>query len=224
MTTDSPTPTIATETAALAQGISSRLPAEVLATFAAEQSALDQAGVPGGVVTAGTKLPDGELLDAHGSATSLAAVRDGRPAVIAFYRGAWCPYCNIALRVYQSSLVGELTRRGAVLIAISPQAPDGSLSMREKNDLTFPVLSDPGNAIAARLGILTAPTDAVRAAQARLGVDVAAGNADGTATLPMPTLLVVDADGTIQWIDVTPDYTARTEAGDVLAAFTRTIG
>ena len=64
-------------------------------------------------------------------------------AVLVFYRGAWCPYCNIALNTYQAELVHELADRYVALVAISPQAPDGSLSMQEKNELTFAVLSDP---------------------------------------------------------------------------------
>ena len=69
-------------------------------------------------------------------------------SVLVFYRGAWCPYCNIALSAYQEQLLPQLTGRGIPLVAISPQKPDGSLSMQQKNDLAFTVVSDPGNAIA----------------------------------------------------------------------------
>jgi peroxiredoxin len=68
-------------------------------------------------------LPDAELLDAHGQLTTPTAARDGKPAVVVFYRGAWCPYCNLTLRTYQEQLVGPLADRGAVLIAVSPQRP-----------------------------------------------------------------------------------------------------
>ena len=81
-------------------------------------------------------MPDGDLLDVHGDPTSLTRLRGGRPAVVAFYRGAWCPYCNIALRTYQSELVPALGRRGVELIAISPQKPDGSLTSAQSNELT----------------------------------------------------------------------------------------
>ncbi len=140
-----------------------------------------------------------------------------------FYRGAWCPYCNIALRTYQAHLVPALAERGIGLVAISPQAPDGSLSTKESKELTFTVLSDPGNQIARQLGILTAPSDGTRAAQLQLGLDLTQINADRTIGLPMPTVVIADADGVIRWIDVHADYTTRTEPGQVLQAVTETI-
>jgi peroxiredoxin len=80
-----------------------------------------------------------------GNPTTLAAALGSSPGVIVFYRGGWCPYCNIALHAYQSQLVPALAEQGIPLIAISPQTPDGSLSTREAKELTFTVLSDPGN-------------------------------------------------------------------------------
>jgi peroxiredoxin len=92
--------------------------------------------------------------------------------------------------------------------------------MAETNELTFTVVSDPGNQIAAALGIVTAPTKGARDAQHTLGLDLAEFNADGTYGLPMPTVLILDRDGVIRWIDVHPNYTTRTESADILAALT----
>ncbi|WP_326835416.1 peroxiredoxin-like family protein [Amycolatopsis rhabdoformis] len=206
--------------AALTQAkLAAQAPAELLAPFDEERRQLTAAGVPADVAQPGTPLPDADLVDAHGGSTTLHTALGGRPAVVVFYRGAWCPFCNLALRTYQAELVEPLAQRGAVLVAISPQKPDGSLTMQETNELTFTVLSDEGNKIAARLGILTEPTDGAKATQAALGLDVAARNADGTAVIPMPTTLVVDAGATIRWIDVHPDYVSRSEPAAILAAF-----
>ena len=131
---------------------------------------------------------------------------------------AWCPYCNIALNTYQAELVPELARRGVALVAISPQAPDGTLSTQEKNELTFTVLSDLGNQVAKAVGILTAPSAEARAAQLELGLDLAVVNADGTTGLPMPTTIILDADHVVRWVDVHPDYTTRSEPAQILAA------
>jgi peroxiredoxin len=163
-------------------------------------------------------MPDGDLLDVDATPTTLTKVRGGKPAVVVFYRGAWCPYCNLTLRTYQQTLVPELTARGVSLVAISPQTPDGSLSMQQKHQLTFEVLSDPGNQIAGQLGILTGPTDDARQAQASLGLIIGEHNADGTDTTPMPAVVILDAEGTIGWIDVHPHYTSRTEPGQILKA------
>jgi len=190
----------------------------------AEQRALAAAGEPAGVAQPGTRLPDGEPLDVAGQPATLAETLGGKPAVIVFYRGGWCPYCSIALRTYQAQLVPVPAERGISLIAISPQTPDGSLSTKEAKELTFTVLSDPGNQIAGQLGILTAPSDGARAAQLQLGLDLAQINADGTTGLPMPAVVIAGTDGVIRWIDVHPDYTTMAEAGQVLQAVTETIG
>ena len=212
------TPSIGEQAQAFLAGPAAALPVEVMGAFVAEQADLDDAGVPAGVSAPGALMPDGELLDVSGAATSLARVRAGRPAVVVFYRGAWCPFCNIALRTYEAELAPALADRGFVMIAVSPQKPDGSLSAAQTNELTYSVVSDPGNQLASALGILTEPDAEALAAQQKVGLDLAEHNADGGLTLPMPTTVVVDTAGVIRWIDVHPNYTTRSEVSDILAA------
>ena len=210
--------TIAEQVIRLAETTAAQPANELMGAFTREQADLAARGRPAGIIEVGARLPDAELLDTHGATTSLyAALGDGL-SVLVFYRGAWCPYCNIALHTYQAELVPALAGRGVGLVAISPQTPDGSLSTQEKHDLTFSVLSDPGNQVATAAGILTAPSDEARAAQLQLGLDLTAVNADGTTGLPMPTTIIVDSDHVIRWIDVHPDYSTRSEPGDILAA------
>jgi len=174
-----------------------------------------------GIPLVGTVLADAELLDAHGGATTLYAAAGGGTSVLVFYRGTWCPSCNIALSAYQDQLLPQLTQRGIRLVAISPQKPQGSLTMQQKHRLAFTVVSDPGNIIADRLGILAQPSDEARAAQLPLGLDLTSINADSTATLPMPATVILDASHTIRWIDVHPDYSIRTEAQQIIGALDR---
>ncbi len=192
-----------------------------MAAFVREQAALADAAAPDGVAGPGSALPDADLLGADGSTRSLAEAVGEATAVLVLYRGAWCPYCNIALRTYQSELLPALRERGIGLIAVSPQKPDGSLTMREKHDLEFDVLSDPGLALARAAGVVTQPTEEARAAQLELGMDLTEVNADGTVALPMPTVAIVDPELTVRWIDVHPDYTTRTEPEEILAALDR---
>jgi peroxiredoxin len=187
--------------------------------FLAEQRLLD--GVTPTVLPAGSLMPDGDLLDARGNPTTLRGVLGGAPGVVIFYRGAWCPYCNIALRTYQQQLASPLAELGVRMAAISPQTADGSMTMQEKLDLEFAVLSDPGNQIAGQLGILTSPSEGAREMQLGRGLDITERNADGTTTIPMPTVALVDSDGTLVWIDVHPNYTTRTEPAEVLDAVRR---
>jgi peroxiredoxin len=209
--------TIADRVAELHATMAADPPAEPMGAFAREQAEL-AAGVPAGIAPAGTVLPDAELLDVHGTATTLYAAAGGGTSVLVFYRGAWCPYCNIALSAYQAQLLPQLAERGIPLIAVSPQKPDGSLTMQQKNGLDFTVVSDPGNTIAGRLGILTRPSPEARAAQLQLGLDLTSVNADGTVTLPMPATVILDASHTVRWIDVHPDYSTRTEPRQVIDA------
>ena len=218
------TMTIAEQVAEHHRASAGQLPVDVADAFAAEQRGLSAADRPATKAAAGDRMPDGDLLDVAGQPTTLAATLRSSPAAIVFYRGGWCPYCNIALRAYQAQLVPALAEQGIPLVAISPQTPDGSLSTRETKELTFTVLSDPGNQIAGQLGILTAPSDGARAAQLQLGLDLTKVNADGTTTLPMPTVIIVDSTGVIRWIDVHADYTTRTEPDQVLQAVAQTLG
>jgi peroxiredoxin len=195
-----------------------RLPAEVREVFDRSiQRLLDQ-GVPGDVVVVGDTLASFTLSDATGSPVSLDQLVESGPAVIVFYRGGWCPYCNIALRTYQRELLPELAAFGARLVAISPQSPDQSLSTIEKAELDFTVLSDPGNRVAQSVGIVFQQADEVLEVQRQLGLDLAAVNAEGSTRLPRPTVLIVDQDRVVQFVDVQPDYTARTEVADILGA------
>ena len=210
--------TIADRVNELHADMAGHVPDEVLAINARDRAELATSGTPDSAAIAGSVLADADLLDVNGASTTLYAATGEAPAVVVFYRGAWCPYCNVALRTYQEQLLPELTRRGFAMIAVSPQTPDGSLSMQEKNELTFTVVSDPGNTLARELGILTAPSDKVKAVQLKLGLDITKANADGTAALPMPATLILDATHVVRWIDVHPDYSTRSEPAQILAA------
>jgi peroxiredoxin len=186
--------------------------------FEVEQARLAARGIPDGVLATGQFLINVELLDVDGSPTTLFAATGDRISIVILYRGAWCPYCSIALRTYQTELVPVLDRYDAHLVAISPRRPDGSLSTKGKNELTFTVLSDPGNQLAHQLGVVTAPSSEAIEVQLSHGLDLAEINADGTTELPMPTTLIVDRNHVVRWIDVHPDYTARSEPAQIINA------
>ena len=212
------TTTIAQQVSTLVETMAAQPPNEVMNPFAREQADLAATGAPEGVIEVGVTLPDADLIAPHGATTTLYEALGDQTAVLVFYRGGWCPYCSITLNTYQAELVTELARREVALIAVSPQAPDGSLSTQEKNELTFTVLSDPGNQVAKAVGILSAPSAEARAAQLELGLDLAAVNADGTTGLPMPTTIILDPGHAVRWVDVHPDYTTRSEPDQIVAA------
>jgi peroxiredoxin len=194
------------------------LPAEVVAVFASDQAALAAAGIPAGAVAVGDTLAAFALPDATGQTRTLDELTADGPAVIVFYRGGWCPYCNLTLRTYERQLLPELGAYSARLVAISPETPDASLGTQEKADLTYTVLSDTAVELASSLGLTFEPSEDGLAAQRKLGVDIRSTRADGGTVLPMPTVLIVDRNRVVRFVDIHPDYTGRTEVDDIHTA------
>jgi peroxiredoxin len=157
----------------------------------------------------GDRVQDFILMDAHGAPVRLQQLLSKGPVVVAFYRGGWCPYCNIELRGLQRVLP-QIQQLGASLVAISPQLPDSSLSTEEKNHLEFPVLSDVGNTVARRFGIVfKLPKDLLTTYEAfQHGLETMNGK-DGATELPIPATFVLDRSGVIQLAYVDEDYTKR---------------
>lgn len=212
---------IQSQVAVFNQGFEAQIGPVLAATFAQEQADLVSAGSPDTVISLGETLPDAVLLTPKNEPVNLSDVLKGSPAVLVFYRGAWCPYCNITLKTYQRELLPTLTEQGVMLIAVSPQTPEGSEAALQTGELDFEGLSDPANHFAAALGIVTEPSAEARSAHTALGFDVADSNADGTAQVPFPTVLVVDSTATVQFVDVRTDYTSRTEVTDIIGAVQR---
>jgi peroxiredoxin len=210
--------TIHEQSAQLKAAAVEHLPAEVLEVFDRSIADFLEQGIPADSIKVGDVLEPFTLDDATGRPVSLDEILEGGPAVIVFYRGGWCPYCNLALRTYQEDLLPRLGDFGARLVAISPQSADESLSTVEKAALKFTVLSDPGARLADRIGIAFEQADDVLAAQRELGLDLTKVNAEGAVRLPRPTVLIVDQEHTVRFVDVQPDYTARTEVADIVAA------
>jgi peroxiredoxin len=212
--------TIREQSEQLKAAAAERLPADVLEVFDLSIQDFLAQGVPTDSIKVGDVLEPFTLLDATGNPVSLDQVVESGPAVIVFYRGGWCPYCNLALRTYQQELLPQLESFGARMVAISPQSPDESLSTVEKIALEFTVLSDPGARLADAIGIAFEQADDVLTAQRNLGLDLSKVNAEGAVRLPRPTVLVVDQGRVVRFVDVQPDYTARTEVADIVAALT----
>ena len=210
--------TIREQSEQLQAASAAQLPADVVEVFSRNSQQLRARGVPGGTVRVGDTVPSFTLRNAVGDRVSLDDLVATGPAVLVFYRGGWCPYCNLALRTYQRELLPQLGAWGATLAAISPQTPDQSLSTAEKAALSFEVLSDSGSRLARRIGIAFEQAEEVLGAQRRLGLDLAQVNEEGSTELPMPTVLIVDPDRTVRFVDVHPDYTNRTEVADIIAA------
>lgn len=194
--------------------VASHVPAEIAEVLKADRETFVGV-VAEAAAKPGTVMPDFTLPDADGASVSLGGLVADGPAVVVFYRGAWCPYCNLALRAYQQEVLPQLENLGAKLVAVSPQVPDDSLSTK---DLEFAVLSDVDNELGRALGITFRLAPETKPVFDTLIGDVEKINGAKDWELPYPTVLVVDRERVIRYIDVHPDYTTRTDPADVLAA------
>ncbi|MGD1936006.1 MAG: peroxiredoxin-like family protein [Cyanophyceae cyanobacterium] len=209
--------TLAEQLQAYRQGFREKVAENIQDTMGAATAALKESGILDGVASEGQQPPDFELPNAQGQPVRLSEKLKAGPVVVTFYRGQWCPYCNLELKALQNALP-EFEKRGAQLIAVSPQTPDNSLSTTEKNELTFEVLSDVGNQVAQQYGLVFTLPEELRPIYASFGIDVPAHNGDDTFELPIPATYVIGKDGAIALAVADADYTQRAEPEAIIAA------
>ncbi|KAI0114575.1 AhpC-TSA-domain-containing protein [Hypoxylon sp. NC0597] len=163
----------------------------------------------------GQKLPEFELPDSLNRTVRSADLLARGPLLITFYRGQWCPFCNLALHALQAKLA-DFKAKGVTLVAVTPELPDTSLTTAEKQKLEYPVLSDVGNKYARQLGIVFKQPDSLRPVFEKIGNDLVKSNGDDSFEVPVPATLLVDRDGVVRKTFVDPDYTKRLEPGVAL--------
>ncbi|KAI0836888.1 AhpC-TSA-domain-containing protein [Hypoxylon sp. FL0890] len=163
-----------------------------------------------GAIQPGQKLPEFQLPDSLNKTVSSSDLLSKGPLLITFYRGGWCPFCNLALHALQTKLP-EIKAKGVTLVAITPELPDTSLTTAEKQGLEYPVLSDVGNKYARQLGIIFKQPDTLRPIFEKIGNDLAKFNGDDSFEVPVPATLLVDRDGIVRRTFVEPDYSKRLE-------------
>jgi peroxiredoxin len=194
-----------------------KVPPEIRDAMVRADMELAASGIARRALKAGDRAPGFSLPDARGRYVRLNGLLAAGPVVLSFYRGGWCPYCNLELRALQQALP-EITRLGATLVAVSPQAPDESLSTAEKNTLAFPVLSDAGSATAKSFGIAYDLAEELRPIYTRFGHALPDKNGDESWVLPIPATYVIDSDGMIALAYVDVDYRNRLAPAEILTA------
>lgn len=205
------------ELANLKADLQTKIPADVFSRFDQSVDDLVSAGVGNAAPKVGDHISDFVLSNQSGDQRSLAELRADGPVVLVFYRGGWCPYCNLELRTYQQ-ILPQLKAAGATLVAITPETPDNSLSTSEKNELEFEVLTDHAAAYAKEIGIAFSLPEDLRELYTSFGADLNQFNGDGLWDLPIPATFVIDTDGKIAFAHVDVDYTTRANTEDVLSA------
>lgn len=166
----------------------------------------------------GETAPGFSLMNARGETVSLADLLARGPVVLTFYRGAWCPYCNLQLRGLSES-VPAISAAGAQLVAITPQTPDKSLEQVKKDGFPFEILSDLDSEVMRAYGLLFEVLEQVSDVYRRnFDLDLAEYNGEGRYVLPVPATYVIDTDGVVRFAHADTDYRQRVEPVRILAA------
>jgi peroxiredoxin len=198
-----------------------RVPPDRQAIMQRHIDALRNGPISRNTLKVGDRAPPIVLGNAKGERVDVGTLLRKGPVIVTFYRGGWCPFCNLELKAFQDVLP-KINAAGASLIAISPEKPDESLSTAEKNALTFEVLSDVGQKVGRAFGLVYEFTDELKSAYAGFGLDIPARNdAPGEWALPISATYVIDRDGTIIYAYTDADYRDRADPRDVLDALTR---
>ena len=178
-------------------------------------------GIADTALREGAKAPDFTLPNAVGRPYHLAEGLTRGPVVVTFYRGRWCPYCNLQLQAYQK-ILPRIHATGASLVAISPQTPDQSQAALLNNFLQYEVLSDIGNTVGRAFRLVYPLSRDLRKVYLSFGINLAEYNGDDTWEIPLPGTFVIGRDAVIRLAFVDPDYTKRLEPAVLLAALQRT--
>jgi peroxiredoxin len=194
---------------------------DILATMDQCAGKMAESGITERCIKEGDMIPLFSLPNVFGKTVRIADLLKRGPVVLSFYRGHWCPFCNLELLALQESLP-KIRRLGADLVAISPQTPDNSLYTAEKRGLSYEVLSDAGNHVAKHFGLVHPLPEELRPIyKDSFEIDLPQYNGDESYELPVPATYVADQEGIIRKAFVDCDYTKRMDPGEIISVLRR---
>ncbi|MDX8407505.1 MAG: peroxiredoxin-like family protein [Mariprofundaceae bacterium] len=192
-----------------------QIPEDALAVMGDATELLRRVGLADGTVKVGDVAPDFDLPELSGNRLSLSALLKDGPVVISFYRGAWCPYCNLEMQALQKALP-DIEAAGGRLIAIAPETAEHAGETRDKGNLSFPLLQDRDNIVASAYGLVFTVPESLREVYQAFGIDLADSQGNDRFELPMPATYIVGTDGRVAHAFVDVDYTQRMEPADIV--------
>ncbi|SAL34647.1 AhpC/TSA family protein [Caballeronia cordobensis] len=195
-------------------------PPEVVEIFHRTTAELIASGQAERSLKAGDIAPTFTLATAEGELVSSTDMLERGPLVVTFYRGAWCPYCNLDLQAIEE-VAADIRSLGATLVSVSMQTAVNSLKSQRQNKLSYPILVDEGGKTADAFGIRFRLQDELIDAYKGFKVDLPDINGEPSWTLPMPARYVIAPDGTIAYAEVSPDYTQRPDPSELVAVLRR---
>lgn len=193
------------------------LPQQVRNVIQSVIGELKSSGITDNSLTPGDTAPDFALTAATGRTVRLSELLATGPVIVTFFRGEWCPYCRLELQAWQQALPG-LQQRGVSLIAISPQTPEASQATAKRLGLEYDLLSDPGNMVARRFGLVYVAPPELRDVYTQMGIDLPTANGEDSFELPIPATFLVSPDRSILYSFVDTDYRLRADPAVLLAS------
>ncbi|HEY2233310.1 MAG TPA: peroxiredoxin-like family protein [Candidatus Angelobacter sp.] len=191
------------------------VPAERLAVVDRFAEELVKSGLADRALKIGDLAPAFELPDGDGMLWRSEDLLRSGPLVIVFYRGRWCAYCNAQLSALQE-IHSQIADAGASLVAISPQTQKHSYMTRDMHKLRFPVLSDQGNQVAKKFGLVYRLSPELQAMYESIMTKLPGYNGDQSWELPLSATYVVQPDGNISYAHEDADWRQRPEPGGIL--------
>ena len=195
--------------------LATQVPQEVLEAFGKSIKDLKTKNIEEKSIKLGAIMPDFSLPNAKNEIIHSKEIFKSGKMIIAFYRGSWCPYCNLELKALQENL-SKINDKKVSLVAISPQSPDNSLTVIEKHNLTFEVLTDKDNTFAKQLGIIFELQDFVLPFYNALGINLSSFNKNDDNSLPIPAVFVVNENGIIIYKFADVNYMNRIDIDELL--------
>lgn len=193
----------------------SNIPEDVLKVMMSATENLVKGGLAEKALNVGAKAPSFTLPNTKGEKISLDELLKNGPVVINFYRGAWCPYCNLELKALQDS-IGRIKQEGATLVSISPNLREVSAGFIEKNPFDFDILSDEGNAVAREYGLVFTMAEELRPIYDSFGLNIPEHDGNDSFELPIPATYIIGTDGVIAYAHINADYTTRMEPAKIV--------
>lgn len=194
-----------------------KIPAEILAIMKNAIQELESSNLVNQALKTGDKIPTIELPNATGKIISIQEQIKKGKVIIAFYRGGWCPYCNLELKALQE-ILPQIKEKGASLIAITPETPDNSLNTIEKNNLEFEVLTDKDNKTASKFNLTYKLPKELLDIYLNFGINLEKSNNNQLGELPIAATYVVDTKGTIIFDYIKEDYKLRASTEAIIAS------
>ena len=194
---------------------SGKIPAPMVAALKEGIATQVASGLADRALVAGERAPTFTLKDADGEQVSSAALLGSGPLVVSFYRGVWCPYCNLELQALETARA-DIESRGASLVAVSMQNAANSRKSSHENGLGFPILVDVGGLIAKAFGLRYTLSPSLAELYKKLGNDLPTINGESSWALPMPARYVIGQDGIVAYAEVNPDYTHRPDPSELI--------